>query len=385
MKFPAILACAAAFVISVSSPGQSNAERVNPSPSAGHAGSGQTRQAVTPERSDLVTAFSVSGTKSRWSEAGQKDEFDTDLNSLLTSYDNPAGSGYSWNAENFGISGTGWTEIRAGGVWNVGDATIRSAATVARPIRGISLNITNFVRNDYNKLASISVYATPAGADEELVSSVTAPDVSGYTNEVFLPFEETFDEAEYRIVFSFDQSVAKMGDKKRVVGWMGLASVDFLREPSDVPVFSVNTGIGTGIVSVVSEKGELYVKATEYDQDYRLIGDWPVKAASRADSDDEGWTVFPENQTASINLPSAGHVILVTAKSRRADGTFTKEVSRIYTSDGIETSAACIEADPEDSQTRVYRLDGSPADSARPGEVLVRVTGGKARKFIKTR
>lgn len=331
--------------------------------------------------SNEKTAFVVSGMSYLWMATGENIQWESNLNTELTSID--SNIKHNWKANNFAI---GKAIIQCGALYSSDDAVIYNepATPVEEAITSVMVQTTNYYKASDNRLKSVSLQVSSADNDEapEIIT-IENPDMARDLTYFRFELSKPVVNGKFSLVISFENSAKAQ--------WLGINKLTFYRLRSEIPVISLITDADDSSkkIAVVSETGALHMIAEEYDSDGNFISRADIEVdeidtpsyAPRSQTDNS-WDnlVAQQDQTATVTLPSADHYILVKAKSKKPDGSFSEEASKTYTSEGIETSSHSP-IFQNYSDTVYYDMSGNRMDSPSTG-INIKVSKGKTTKIF---
>lgn len=167
-----------------------------------------------------------------------------------------------------------------------------------------------------------------------------------------------------------------------------IVNLTFYSLRSTTPVFDSEPE--NGQCRIVSESGPLHLIATEYNSDgtvFRDIIEEDRRAPARTVAlDDTTWTnkVAEEGEEFYVPLPTdSSHLLHIRAKSQKSDGSFSDEISKIYTADGIETATSPLQlSDHVTHGTPVYYDFTGRRLSSRPGGPHIQIINNQPSKII---
>jgi len=336
------------------------------------AGSAVKAIAETPDLTNQKEAFKITCLKANWDKASTPLTA-TSVYELLTSINMYGGS--TWYFENAVYANSNYIQI--GDQLFEGKSSLYNETAIQSAISTVTLHVEVPTQADTSKLKDLRLLVSSDNrfSNPKVITTTDKvennADLNFYIND---PQPDKYYKLEFDVTYS---------NKSRI---LNINNVTFYSLRSATPVFSLNAS--DKICTVTSESGALHLIATEYNQNgtvYRDIIPEDRQAPERTvPLDDTSWIhkVAEQNEEYTVKLPEDNsHFIHIRAKSQKSDGSFSEEISKIYTADGIETSTSPSIISDSESNSEYYDLYGRRLDSPASG-VCIKVSAGKTTKLI---
>ncbi len=339
------------------------------------AGSATKAVAETPDLTNYKEAFTISCFKTAWDKAGNKPITNTSVYEILTSIAQYGGS--TWDFENAVYAN--YNHLMIGDQLFEGISKLHNQNAISSAISAVSIYVEVPSKADLSRLNEIRLLVS---SDNDFSNPAIIKTTDQINNGTYLNFYINDPQPNRYYQLEFDAGYA--ANTSRL---LSINSVTFYSEP--VPVFELNVNDTEKFCSVTSESGPLHLIATEYNADGSVYKDIVAPKVQNAPArtvalDDTSWTnmVANEGEAFKVNLPEdKSHFVHIRAKSQKSDGTFTNEISKIYTGEGIETSTSPTITSDTVSEPVYYDLYGNRLDSPVPG-ICIKVEGGKTTKLL---
>lgn len=346
--------------------------------------------AETSDLSNHKKAFIVSGSTSSWSRIGEPYKKYTYVYEQLN-YNEPAG-GSSWTFR-YAVHDTKYNYIQIGDPSCNLSADLTHDGPIQLPISMVVVRIELPGNAETDKLKDLKLlvysghpdtYATNSTDENPTVleQTIRTTDPLNHASDLHFIIDNPKPDKYYQLKWDVDYTTY---DKEpgRI---MNIVNVTFYTPHDFMPVFEFNAA--EKYSTVTSEKGALHLIAAEYTADRTFIRDIisaDVKTPTRAvPFDDTSWThkVAEQDVPFRVDLPSDdSHLLHIRAKSEFADGSFSKEASRVYSGDGVETSTNPSIIDDTNAEPVYYDLFGRRLNAPAPG-VCIKVSAGKTTKIL---
>lgn len=178
--------------------------------------------------------------------------------------------------------------------------------------------------------------------------------------------------------YKFEIDIPQIGPKD---GWFMISEIFLYKEGNRVQITLDDT---EKVCNIVAHKGDLHVKAVEYDVSGAVVDEDVTRAVSKAS--EELWTnkVANAEETYTIAYPGvSGNYIEIRAKSVGTSGIHSPEKSVTINNKGIVTSINCpINDESETAAKEWYDISGRRLNGPATGINILR-QGSKTTRVIK--
>lgn len=281
--------------------------------------------------------FLISCLRANWTTQGthQSNSYIYDLASSNTSF-----GGVFWNFENAAFSDKS-NYIQIGDPMFTGITSIVNESPLAIAPSSVTVGIQIPTTADITKLNSLRLRIS---SDKSFTDAEDIYTEDPVEHNAILHFSIPDPQPDKYYRLEFDVTYTPYSSKSATY-ILAVQNLTFYSLRSTTPILDLEPE--NGQCRIISESGPLHLIATEYNSDgtvYRDIIEEDRRAPARTVApDDTTWThkVAEEGEEFYVPLPSdPSHLIHIRAKSQLPDGSFSDEISRTYTSDGIETATS---------------------------------------------
>ncbi len=328
-------------------------------------------QSISPnEKEDFI----ISCSKANWTTSGSP-ATNTSIYELATS--NSSYGGVFWNFKNGAFTNSNYIQI--GDQLFQGTSALYNESPLPATIGRIMMRIEVPTKSDTSKLKNLRLLVS-SDQDFSNAEEILTDDPIENNSQLNFVIPEPQPNKYYRLEFDVTYS-----NSSRI---FSIVNLTFYSLRSTTPVFDSEPE--NGQCRIVSESGPLHLIATEYNSDgtvFRDIIEEDRRAPARTVAlDDTTWTnkVAEEGEEFYVPLPTdSSHLLHIRAKSQKSDGSFSDEISKIYTADGIETATSPLQlSDHVTHGTPVYYDFPGRRLSSRPGGPHIQIINNQPSKII---
>lgn len=336
-----------------------------------------TAQSPSPNEKE---EFLISCLRANWTTQGthQSNSYIYDIASSNTSF-----GGVFWNFENAAFSDQS-NYIQIGDPMFTGITSIVNESPLAIAPSLVTVGIQIPTTADITKLNSLRLRISSDKSFTDAEDIYTEDPVE-HNAILHFPIPDPQPDKYYRLEFNVTYTPYS---SKSATYILAVQNLTFYSLRSTTPVFDSEPE--NGKCRIVSESGPLHLIATEYNSDgsvFRDIIEEDRRAPARTVAlDDTTWTnkVAEEGEEFYVPLPTdSSHLLHIRAKSQKPDGSFSDEISKIYTADGIETATSPLQlSDHVTHGTPVYYDFTGRRLSSRPGGPHIQIINNQPSKII---